>query len=60
MAPSVVNRDFRDFLASVYIVYRTTPLAHAWGVSMENFFTHVGAFRHSLGLPNRKLKKFLG
>ena len=27
--PSVVNMDFGDFLAFTYIVYRTTPLAHA-------------------------------
>ena len=56
----VVNTGFGDFLASVYIVYRTPPVAHAWGVSMENFFTHVGAFRHSLEFPYRKLRKFLG
>ena len=27
--PRVVYMDFGDFLASVYIVYRTPPLAHA-------------------------------
>ena len=43
----VVNMGFGDFLASVYIVYRTPPLVHAWGVSMENFFVHVDAFRRS-------------
>ena len=35
--PSVVNMDFGDFLASAYIVYRTTPLAHAWGMTMDFF-----------------------
>jgi len=27
--PRVVYMDFGDFLASVYIVYRTPPMAHA-------------------------------
>jgi len=37
MAPSVVNMDLGDFLASAYIVYRTTPLAHAWVVLWDFF-----------------------
>ena len=35
--PRVVYMDFGDFLASAYIVYRTTPLAHAWVVLWDFF-----------------------
>jgi hypothetical protein len=28
-SPELVNKDFGDFLVSVYIVYRVPPVAHA-------------------------------
>ena len=36
-SPELVNKDFGDFLVSVYIVYRYPPVAHAWGVTMDFF-----------------------
>ena len=49
--PRVVYMDFGDFLASVYIVYRTPPLAPAQGVARNFLVNILDAFRRSLYIP---------
>ena len=43
--------DFGDFLASAYIVYRYTPLAHAQGVTQDFFQRIMGALVRTLLSP---------
>ena len=39
-SPEQVNKDFGDFLVSVYIVYRHPPVVHAQGVR-KKFFSNI-------------------